>query len=307
MRPTPFDAPRQAGFTIIEMIVAMVLFGILATALIPLLQLPMSAYADASRRADLGSELDTAVTKMKDDLGQAVPGSIRVLQLPSGVQYLEYMEVRATGRFRTAAGGPAVCPATCNGIAANRERLENGVADNCASTLGPLLPGTSASGNPVVGDQVIVNPLGTGVSPWTSQRATLQAVPAAPVQGSTCVRLTAATSFIHPTANKYLYLASTPVSYECNPSTGRLTRYWGYAFPTLAAGGIQRTTFAGVTSAPVSTRVVGCTFFKNPAVKVGTGYIVTVALQLGRTVDGALITEKADGIFEFGEREVPFK
>ena len=39
------------GFTLVELVVAITLLGILAMVTVPLLQLPMSAYVEATRRA----------------------------------------------------------------------------------------------------------------------------------------------------------------------------------------------------------------------------------------------------------------
>jgi prepilin-type N-terminal cleavage/methylation domain-containing protein len=294
---------NQRGFTLLEMIVAITLFGILAVVTIPLLQLPMSAYADANRRADLGAQLDMAATKMKADLARAVPGSIRIAGPFSGTYYLEYMEQRAVGRYRTASAGAACPPTPCTG-GNNRDQLEP-TGDNCVGTLGALTGATPVPNS----DQVVINPMGN-TSPWTGNRSTLQAATFSSATFMGCVRM-AASPFTPSAVNQHLYVASMPVTYECNTATGRLTRYWGYAFPAMPAG-TQRTNFNGVASALVATNITACQFerptvpnppFQPKPVRVGSGNLVTVSMDMGQQTNGVLETVRV--FFEFGEREVP--
>ena len=223
---------RARGFTLVEMVVAIVLLGILSMVMVPLLQLPMSAHLSATRRAALANELDVTVARLRADLAQALPNSVRVRQVGAR-HFVEYLEVRASGRYRNGASGAAQsCPATCSAPGAN-DVLEFACVESCFTTLGPL----DGSAPVAASDWVVVNPLGPGIAngdpyfggsgmPVGGIKSRLQSIAAV----GTDQRLTMTPhSFVLAPANRRFYVVATPVSYECNPATQRLTRYWGYA------------------------------------------------------------------------------
>lgn len=294
---------RPRGFTLVEMVVAITLLGLLAMVMVPLLQLPMSAHLSAARRAALASELDVSVTRMRADLAQALPNSVRVRQAGAR-QFVEYLEVRASGRFRAgASGGAQSCPATCSAPGAN-DVMEFACVESCFTTLGPLDGGAPVAGS----DWVVINPLGAGVAngdPYFGGSATppggiksrLQAIAAV----GTDQRLTMTPhSFALAPANRRFYVVATPVSYECNPATQRLTRHSGYA---VAAA--QPIAFAGATSAPLATRVSACRFTFTPTGGVGGGGLLSVWLRTAQPVThlGPGQAESAEAVVEFGVRE----
>ncbi len=285
------------------MVVAITLLGILAMVMVPLLQLPMSAHLSAARRAALASELDVSVSRLRADLAQALPNSVRVRQVGAR-QFVEYLEVRASGRFRAgASGGAQSCPAICSAPGAN-DVMEFACNESCFTTLGPL-DGTA----PVAGsDWIVINPLGPGVAngdpyfggtgmPVGGIKSRLQSVAAV----GTDQRLSVTPHiFALAPANRRFYVVATPVSYECNPATQRLTRYSGYA---VAA--VQPIAFGGATSAPLATRVSACRFTYNATGGVGSGGLLTVWLRTSQPVTnlGAGQVESAEAVVEFSVRE----
>lgn len=294
---------RARGFTLVEMVVAIVLLGILSMVMVPLLQAPMSAHLSATRRAALASELDVTLSRLRADMAQALPNSVRVRQVGAR-HFVEYLEVRASGRFRAgASGGAQSCPATCSAPGAN-DVLEFACNESCFTTLGPLDGGTPVAG----ADWVVVNPLGPGIPnadpyfggsamPVGGIKSRLQSLAPA----GTDQRLTMTPhSFALAPANRRFYVVATPVSYECNPATQRLTRYWGY--PVAAA---QPAAFGGANSAPLATRITACRFAYTATGGVGSGGLLTVWLRTSQPVSnlGAGHVESAESVSEFSVKE----
>lgn len=291
------------GFTLVEMVVAIVLLGILSMVMVPLLQLPMAAHLSATRRAALASELDVTVSRLRADLAQALPNSVRVRQVGAR-HFVEYLEVRASGRYRSAsAPGAQSCPATCSAPGAN-DVLEFACVESCFTTLGPLDGGAPVAGT----DWVVVNPLGPGVAngdpyfggsamPVGGIKSRLQTIAPA----GTNQRLTMTPhGFALAPANRRFYLIATPVSYECNPATQRLTRYWGYA---VAAA--QPVAFGAAQSAPLATRITACSFAYTATGGGGGGGLLTVWLRTSQPVSnlGAGQVESAESVSEFSVKE----
>src|SRR5262245_4781901 len=82
------------GFTLMELVVATVVLSVIAMAAVPMLQLPISSYMQNALRADLQADANTTIGKLRSDLAQAVPNTIRV-QAVGARWYVEYLEWRA--------------------------------------------------------------------------------------------------------------------------------------------------------------------------------------------------------------------
>jgi MSHA biogenesis protein MshO len=265
MRPTSFSEARPAahGFTLVELVVSIALIGILAVAAAPLLRLPLAAWMDATRRAGLSNELDTVQSKLADDLQRALPFSVRIRSVGNR-HLLEMLEVRAVGRFRGGASGVAArfCtppPPSCT--AANADALEAACNETCFTSLGALdgdtpqpndwvVTGASSAiglaGDPYFGGNV-------GVAGGVKTRLVSMAA-ATPTADTNGFRI-AAHQFNTLSPNKRFYVVSTPVTWDCNPATGQLTRRWGYAINAT-----QPVNIVGGNAAPLATRVSFCEF-----------------------------------------------
>lgn len=287
---------HQHGFTLVELIISITLVGILAVVAVPMLRTPMAAYKDATRRADLTAQLDASVAKMRDDLAQALPNSIRVRQVGTR-WFLEYLQVRAFGRYRAAVTATA-CP---------NDMLEFALpAEGCFTTLGPL----QQSSAPVPGsDWVVVHALATsgivGQDPYFGGATS----PAGGVKSRLLNNLPSGTNrvitmtphqFPLPPAvtSRQFYIVAQPVSYECNPATRRLTRYDGYA---IAA--VQPIAFPAAGAAPLATQVAACSFSYQATGALGRGGIVSVWLRYSAPPVGAATPEAIESFAEISVRE----
>ncbi len=299
MRRTASEPRRHgAGFTLVELIVSIALIGLLSMAAIPLLRLPLEGWMDATRRATLTTEIDVIHTKLKSDLGQAMPGSVRVRTVGPRV-LLEYLEVRASGRYSTVpltAGAP-LCPVSCGGTPGANDVLEPSCAETCFVNRSPWNGGTPAVTST---DWVVVNPFTTANNdPYTAALRT----PAVAAAANGRVDMVAH-SFPGAGALNRFYIVTGPVSYECDAQTRQLTRYWNY--PLRPA---QPVAFPRANSAVLSTRVQSCA---NALSYVSTGLlnasppppppvvppvylggVVNVLLRLGPSLTEPSSTEEA--------------
>ncbi len=282
----------QRGFTLVEMVVAITVIGVLALAAVPLLRLPLAAWLDASRRAQLSQSLDGVQAKLADDFRRALPNSVRIRQV-GGRVLVETLEVRASGRHRAGpSGGAQVCPATCAAAGAN-DALEAACSESCFTSLGAL-----DGDAPLPGDWLVVNPLGPGVpagDPYFGGNAAVGGGIKTRLQNTAAVadgqRLrVAAHVFPALSANRRFYLVSTPVTWDCDPGTQRLTRRWGY--PIAAA---QPVAFGGgVAAAPAATGIVACSVRYQAAGSSGRGGLVSFSVRIAQAAADTNVSEQVE-------------
>lgn len=243
------------GFTLIEMVIAITLIGLLSVAAAPMLRLPMTAWMDASRRATATNAIDAADARLRDDLQRALPGSVRIRNVGARV-LLETLELRSWGRHRVGAGGPAFCPAACGGPS---DAIEPACAvERCFTSIGPLLGAA-----PAIGDWVVVNPRAPNAGANAGDAYFGGAVE---VNGGIKTRVTAtgaagaglrlnvnALRFPNPAPDRRFYVVVTPVTWDCDPATQTLTRRWGYPIAQ-----VQPVAFGAGSNAVLATRITAC-------------------------------------------------
>lgn len=162
-RPPALPAPRRRGFTLVELVVTIVLFGLMAATLVVFLRPAVSAWLAVRTRAALAADADHALRRMLRDVRVAVPNSLRT----PGPQCFELVPTGGGGRYRLAADG-------VNGgsAAASTE-----AATSQVDVLSPLSP------LPAVGDWLVVDNQNPGDVYAGSNRTAITAVttPAAAV------------------------------------------------------------------------------------------------------------------------------
>lgn len=289
----------QSGFTLMEMVVSLVVLGLMSVVMLPLLTMPANSYMDAQRRVELHQQMALIRSKLSDDVKLAMPGSLRQTCVGANC-FLEYLEVRATARYRKASGGAAFCAAACGGNVLTPACAN----ENCATTLGPAHLAV-AGVSPVVNvDYVAVPGSGNGNLP----------LPYTLAPAGTLTRLTNWTPRANDVGLRFqnktfapapagwtsdrLYLISQPVTYACNTTTGRLTKFWGYA---IAPTGVQPTAFgANVNNAILSDLVTRC--LPPSVVTQGLRQTVSWRITLARNVAGQPV-ESVESLIQLGVRE----
>ena len=128
--------PRR-GFTLVELIVTLVLFGLMAATLVVFLRPAVDSWLAVRTRSALASDADHALRRMLRDVRAAVPNSIRT----PGTQCFELVPTGGGGRYRMAADA-----ATAGSAAADPQATTTQF--DVFNTLLPL---------PAVGDWVVVD------------------------------------------------------------------------------------------------------------------------------------------------------
>ena len=93
-------SPELGGFTLIELVVTIVLTALIMGALVFFVS-PLREAVDITVRADLSDAADTALRRIGRDVRLALPNSVRVATDAGGRAYLEFLDVRTAGRYRS--------------------------------------------------------------------------------------------------------------------------------------------------------------------------------------------------------------
>ncbi len=274
VRTSSLPRARQAGFTLIEMVMAMVLTGILAGIVAQIIMGPVKGYFDSARRAELTDAADLALRRLSRELRHSVPNSLRISDSAgnvgscvSGTCYIEYIATSGGGAYSTSPGffgGTASCLLT---------------PANCQLNVTSPMPSNPAM---AVGDYIVLN--NTNNNDLTSQynayacgslvNCNISRVSS--IAGS-LTTLTAGGSglsvfgFPAPSSSRFQVVPGNTkaVIYACAvaPGKGTLKRYWNYgllgtpaAAAAAATSGGSSTTVASNASCRVSYPASAQTF-----------------------------------------------
>lgn len=98
---------RASGFTLVEMVMTIVLLGIIAGVLVPVISQTTNAYVDTSARAELTARGRIALERLAKEIRRIVPNTVQELGGGVGV---EFVTSKVGGRYmsRKDAFSPAV-------------------------------------------------------------------------------------------------------------------------------------------------------------------------------------------------------
>ena len=150
------DRRRPRGFTLIEMIVTVLLFGLMAATLTVFFKPALDTWLGLRTRADLITSADHAMHRLLNDVRVAVPNSIRT---PS-TDCFELVPTTLGGRYRS----------DVDTVTAGSAPVDPGVATTSLDVLSPLPT------LPAVGDWLVVNNQNTGDVYAGSNRSAITAI-----------------------------------------------------------------------------------------------------------------------------------
>jgi len=229
-------ARRDAGFTLIELIMVIVITGIIAGMVAVFIQRPVEGYFDSVRRAVLSEEADSALRFAARDLQSALPNSIAC----AGGS-VSFVPVRSGGRFREAqTAASSGTPLAFGSVATSFDFIGGGALSTMLDSRGSVIPVAGAVSRVVVGNlSAGVAACHSDASAFVANAATLTALnagsatfnsatyPLACELASPTVQDDALTLTVNEINDRefgrFYVVDSTPVVYVCNAVNG-LTR-----------------------------------------------------------------------------------
>jgi MSHA biogenesis protein MshO len=284
MRRRAQPSPRQAGFTLVELIAVMVIGAIIGTVVWRNVSAPLRGLADVERRAALVATANLAAQRVARELRMALPNSVRVNGDGSAI---EFLQTAGVGRYRS-----AVDPAN-----AASDPLDLNLQNDSFDVLGDWpLPADIATGGGGAeacrkgeGDCVVIyntgnpqdcaaQPPGTRTNAWCGDNlAQLSKADAA--SGVLVVdRSDQATAWPTSSPGQRFYVVDTPVSYVCRG--GELRRYADYPIESVQPDP------PGGDGIPLANRVTDCAFSYEPGSATRAGLVVIRLTLAANNLDG---------------------
>mgnify|MGYP006428470919 CR=1 FL=1 len=263
---------NQAGFTLIELILVIILIGILSAVATVFILPPFQAAVDIERRANLVDAADSALTRIGREARNALPNSIRV----HNPGFVEFISTRTGGRYRRlpapGGGSDTFVPAR----SADSFDVLGGLPD--AGTVATGGAGTSCANG--AGDCVsIFNTGQPGFNAYNQENI-------AAITGATANSITydtggAGPAFATHSPRQRFFVVDDVVSYVCDPGTGTLLRFSTYGLqsgtPALGTGGQL-----------VAENVANCQFTFNPGTATRRG-LLTLRIDMARDNDDVFL------------------
>jgi len=247
---------RIRGFTLIELTIVIVITGIIAAAVAVFMRAPVQAYFDTTRRAEMADRTDNALRRIGRDLRLALPNSVRVGTSGTNTA-VEFLISRSGGRYRESV--------TSTGTGDILD-FSSGT-DNSFDVLGPTVQVAS-------GDQIVVYNLGiSGADAYSGD--TRRAYSGAGGTLSNIPYTSTGTPFPFASPdNRFYVISGSPVAYNCNLATGRVTRHTGYAISAT------QTVPPSVSGDLIAENVTACTFTYDSSVSARRVGLVTMTLTM---------------------------
>lgn len=287
---------QEKGFTLVEMIIAIVLMGIIGIGVAYIMPYPIKAYLEGVARAELSEQAGSFLVPFSREIQNALPNSPRI-KLENNRLSLEFIPVIAVGRYRSSGPGTAddildfsqddtafnILADPDNFLPSDAPGIYRIVIDNVgqyAYSSGQInydapLGGLNAyDPTGYIGSGLLL-PNGSRVI--TDTGVAFSSVPSPGGAGNEVrVILPVAQRFSLQSPQKRVYVVNTGVSYICDLNSQTLTKYYDY-YPT----NVQNTNPSniGAQNSLVLKNVSACRFQYDPGTATRSGTI-TVEITL---------------------------
>lgn len=294
---------RNAGASLVEVVMAIAITAIIATVVIMFVTRPLGGYMDLSRRATLVDSAESALQRMTRDIRSALPNSVRITNIVGGGFALEMLPVVDGGKYCTEKSlckndvkkfsskvdgfdylgcfqEPSLTgtlPADLRVVVNNLGTPDDDVYEDAGlAGEGPSVISTTDTivSIGVYSDDSDNSACGTGTPPDVSYQT---------VSFDPKFRFKGAVS-----TNHRFFFVRKPVSYLCDPTSGTIRRYASYpiqaAQPTTAG---VLDSLVGVSSALITDNVGDCSI-TTVAADVRSRSILT--LNISATREGETVS-----------------
>lgn len=250
-----------AGFTLIELVIAITISAIVVIFASMFISAPLTAYETHSRRALLAADAASAWPRMEADLRQALPNSLRTRRNAINPDFvvLEMLKVFDVARYMEPPDGSFKI-----------------VGEYRGATLPTFL---SVNNLGELGEDAYA-PAESMTLPSTITFA------AEPVAGEFTVTVVPAPAVAPNSPGSRVYFVEGPVTYLCDEGQGTLRRYANYAIAASQISVDQPAAFA-VAGELVAQGLTTCNFAVSA---VGGNWSQTVAVRLTTARNGDSVT-----------------
>ena len=258
---------RYRGFTLIEMVVAIIVLGIVGTTFGLFIVPAINANQAVERRAALVDSAEIAVRRMARDIRMALPNSVRVSYVAGTGFAVEMIPTVDGGRYCLTGDANCAGASQLLTIAASDTDFDILGCFRNSTFTGATFPNSSF--RLVIGDSTgaIYSAAGTNavVTPTTTS-VTLSTVNGGGAGSGACgassgvntsyrhhIALSAGQTFPNSSSRRRVFIVQTPVTYICSRTAGTLVRYYNYAISSTAP--TPTSPPAGATSAVVTDKI----------------------------------------------------
>jgi len=194
-KPAPAILHLQRGFTLVELVAAIVVLGIVAVGLGNIMGNATRGYLDANARSEITAIGRFAVERMSRELRTALPGSIQITN-NAGSQCITFRPIVASSRYLTLPVPPLAASSTFTAAVFNTAAMRNG--QQYAVAVNALTAANIAAG--AVQPLQVANP-----------------VSAPDAQSVVTLTLSGAAQFPEHSVQQRFYIIDAPVVFCVNP------------------------------------------------------------------------------------------
>lgn len=247
----------NAGFTLVELVVVIAVMGILGGMSMIFIQRAVQGYANSETYFQLVDMSDNALRRMKRDIRNAVPNSVRI---STNGQVIEFLPIMHGGRYRN--GMPAT------GVA---DPLDFSASNDSFDVLGPPVPIVN------IGDGLVIYNMGvTGADVYNGDNYRSLTKTGSNLS---VLEFSGVAPFPLGSPGRRFYIVSSATLFVCDPTSNKLFMYTGYPVVSGLPTGIAD--LAGYTPHLLAEYVSECRFSLDNGVMQHSG-VLSLILQLSR-------------------------